>query len=149
MKPGQFYWSLVDPIWDAVSIYDGPEVFLEQIGKVTTLQRHLFAAHWCQSEVRSGGFHQFFSNDTGVLAPEAVEGFRAIGLEACASALQRAMAFFGPDYPRKRSLREDLLDALELSDPENWDPFTEMDDAFFAAIENGALERAADAYAAG
>ncbi|WP_369973953.1 DUF4375 domain-containing protein [Polaromonas sp. SP1] len=32
--------------------------------------RHLFAVHWCQSEICNGGFMQFFANSTGVLAPE-------------------------------------------------------------------------------
>lgn len=148
MKPGQLYWSRVEPIWDLVSIYDGSEVFLDQIGKVSEVERHLFAAHWCQSEVRNGGLHQFFSNDTGVLAPEAVEAFRVIGLESCASAVQKAMDFFGSDYPRERSVREETLDALELESPEDWDPFQAMDDQFYAAIEDRAFERAADSYAA-
>ena len=39
------------------------------------------AAHWCQSEVRNGGFHQFFTNHTGDLDnfitgnPDNVKGF--------------------------------------------------------------------------
>src|SRR2546428_5812727 len=136
MKPGELYWSYVEPIWDRVSIYDGPEVFLDQVSKVSQVQKHLFAAHWCQSEVRNGGLHQFFSNDTGVLAPEAVDAFRMVGLEQCATALARAMSFFGNTYPRERSTREDSLDDLEVREPENWDPFTEMDQVFYSALEN-------------
>ena len=146
MKPGELYWSYVDPIWDHVSIYDGPAVFLDQVSRVSELQKHLFAAHWAQSEVRNGGLHQFFSNDTGVLAPEAVEAFRIMGLESCATALARAMSFFGDVYPRDRSTREDALDALENRDPENWDPFTEMDEVFYSAFEDRGFERAADAF---
>jgi len=148
MKHGKLYWSFVEPIWDRVSIYDGPEIFLDQVSKVSEVQKHLFAAHWCQSEVRNGGLHQFFSNDTGVLAPEAVEAFRLIGLEQCATALARAMLFFGDTYPRKRSTREDMLDDLEIRDPENWDPFTEFDRTFYSEFENHGFERAADAFAA-
>ena len=148
MKDGQLYWSFVDPIWDRVSIYDGPELFLDQFSKITEVQKHLFASHWCQSEVRNGGLHQFFSNDTGVLAPEAVAGFRVIGMNTCADALERAMKFFGSEYPRERSVRADALDALELAHPDDWDPFTEMDDVMFSAFEGQGFDRAADAYAA-
>ena len=148
MKPGELYWSLVDPIWDRVSIYDGPEVFLDQVNKVSEVQKYLFAAHWCQSEVRNGGLHQFFSNDTGVLAPEALEAFHLLGLEQCATALARAMAFFGDVYPRERSERAEALDALELKDPENWNPFDAMDHAFYAAVQDHGFERAADDFAA-
>ena len=147
MKPGELYWSFVDPIWDLVSIYDGPEIFLHQVSKVSEVQKHLFAAHWCQSEVRNGGLHQFFSNDTGVLAPEAVEAFRLIGLEQCATALARAMQFFGNTYPRERSTREDMLDDLENRQPDDWDPFVEMDQVFYSAFKNRNFELAADAFA--
>ena len=140
-KPGELYWSYVDPIWDRVSIYDGPEVFLEQIRKVSEVQRQLFAAHWCSSEVRNGGLQQFFSNATGVLAPEALEAFRVIGLPQCADALEKAMAFFGEPYPRERATRESMLD-------DAFDPFTEFDDVFFEAFRDHGFDRAADAYAA-
>ena len=79
-QPGEIYWRAVDPIWHSISIYDGPRVFLRQFGKVPVHLGLLLAAHWCRSEVFNGGFHQFFSNPTGVLAPEAVSGFKAIGL---------------------------------------------------------------------
>jgi hypothetical protein len=145
---GELYWSFVDPVWGLVNIYDGPEVFIAQFAKLSEIRQHLFAAHWCQSEVRNGGLHQFFSNDTGVLAPEAVQGFRAIGLDACADVVERAMQFFGSAYPRARDIRERALDALELRDPEKWDPFTELDALFLEGIEDDGFEKAADSYAA-
>ena len=67
------------PIWDAINIYDGPEVFLTTLNHVSREAGLLFAAYFCQTEVCNGGFHQFFFNSTGVLAPEAVDGFTAIG----------------------------------------------------------------------
>jgi len=42
--------------------------------------QHLYCGHRCQSEVTNGGLYQFFSNTTGLLAPEALFGFREIGL---------------------------------------------------------------------
>jgi len=139
MRTGELYWSVIDPIWEKVSIYGAPELFLHQFSKLTEPQQHLFASHWCQSEVRNGGFQQFFSNATGILAPEAVEGFRAIGLEECASMLEEAMRYFGSPYPRERETRVEKL--------QDDDPFTKFDDRFFDAIHNDGYDRAADDYA--
>ena len=69
------YFDLIEPIWEQVSIYDGEAVFLRQFGAIAERQKHVLAAHWCQSEVCNGGFLQFFHNSTGVLCPEAVTGF--------------------------------------------------------------------------
>lgn len=140
MDEGQIYWSVIDPIWEKVSIYGSPDLFLHQFSKLTEVQRNLFASHWCQSEVRNGGFHQFFSNATGVLAPEAVAGFRAIGLSDCADVLQEAMKYFGRPYPREQEDRVAKLDAAR-------DPFEALDDRFYAAIRNNGYEKAADQYA--
>ncbi len=149
MKPGQLYWSLVDPIWDAISIYDGAEIFLKQFQASPPASRTLFAAHWCQSEVRNGGLHQFFGNSTGVLAPEAVSAFESIGMPKTAAVVAEAMAWFGPAYPRDREVREDLLGSYENEDPDEWNPFEALDDRFFELIEseNGGFVAAADRYA--
>jgi hypothetical protein len=106
------YGRLIEPIWNSISIYDGPHAFLKQFGTVRPEVGHLFAAHWCQSEVCNGGFHQFFYNDTGVLAPEALAGFRAIGLHDWAEILNEAMRFFGKRYPRDRRKRQKQLDRV-------------------------------------
>ncbi len=103
------YWDLVEPVWKKISIYDGPEAFLSQFRSFPAVPGNLFAAHWCQSEVRNGGLHQFFSNSTGVLAPEALSGFQAIGLTEWATILDEAMRFFGPSYPRDRETRIAVL----------------------------------------
>lgn len=116
------YWSLVDPIWETVSIYDGPEVFLRQYNASPEASRTLFAAHWCQSEINNGGFGQFFSNSTGVLAPEGVQAFRALGMPQTADLIEKAMAAFGAHYPRDRSEREDALDAVWESVGDDEDP---------------------------
>lgn len=142
-RPGEVYWSVVEPAWGTVSIYDGPEVFLEQFSKVPQDVGRLFAIHWCVSEICNGGFHQFFHNSTGVLAPEALEGFRAVGLPECATLLKQAMAFFGPDYPRDQAVRVSLLDSYAEQDPtpnefylHGWDPFRELNGPFYDALGN-------------
>lgn len=149
-QPGERYWAYLEPVWSSISIYDGPAEFRRAFRRLRTEVGHLLAAHWCQSEVRNGGLHQFFSNSTGVLAPEALAGFRAIGLHEWAEILRKAINLFGDSYPRKQ---EDRLDALEgrlRTSGVNWNPFSEIDDRFFAWLnaEPNRWEHAADRYAA-
>jgi len=144
------YWTLVEPIWDTVSIYDGGDVFLQQYTASPEASRVLFAAHWCQSEINNGGFEQFFSNSTGVLAPEGVQAFRALGMPETAELIDKAMQVFGPTYPRERSEREDALDKVWDDFDDDTDPFSDLDESFFERVEteNGGFENAADRYAA-
>ncbi|MBB4128355.1 hypothetical protein GGR77_003682 [Xanthomonas translucens] len=144
------YWSLVEPIWETVSIYDGADVFLEQYKASPDKSRILFAAHWCQSEINNGGFEQFFSNSTGVLAPEGVQAFRTIGMPQTAALIEQAMAAFGPTYPRDRDEREEALEAIwNAAGDDEAGPFGHLDDLFFDLVEteNGGFRSAADSYA--
>ena len=109
------YWELVDPYWEKVSIYDGPEVFLRDFAAVPPESGHLLATHRLASEVHNGGFDQFFANSTGVLAPEALAGFRTLGLDDAAFVVGRAMSVFGEAYLRDQDEREAVLEALEAN----------------------------------
>jgi hypothetical protein len=102
------YWELVEPLFDIVDI-DSPEVFVASIQGLNPLVLNLFAAHFCLSEVHNGGFLQFFWNSTGVLGPEAIEGFRAIGMPKLAAVVLEAAAQLGKPYPRDRDQRWDAL----------------------------------------
>ncbi len=143
------YWTLVKPVWDKISIYDGPEKFLSEFGRASQKSRTLFAAHWAQSEIMNGGLGQFFSNSTGVLAPEAVEAFRELGMPKCASTLSDAMRFFGETYPRDTTKREQIFERFFEENGEDAILVLEQEDAMAAAIEeeNGGWDEAADRYA--
>lgn len=142
------YWRVVAPHWQRVDIYSGPNVFLRSFAQAPAAAGHLLAAHWCQSEVCNGGFHQFFSNPTGVLAPEAAQGFRAIGLPAVGEIVTKAIAKFGAPYPRERERRQAFLRAIPGEARAGWDIFMVLDDAFYDAIGEDTFGKAADLYAA-
>lgn len=144
------YWKLVEPIWDRISIYDGPEKFLLDFGKAPERSRILYAAHWTQSEAMNGGLGQFFDNPTGILAPEAVEAFRSIGMPRTAAVLLEAMAFFGDPYPRDKSARQEVFSRFFEQEGEDAIPLHEQEDLFADLIEeeNGGFWEAADRYAA-
>lgn len=144
--PGERYWSVIEPIWDSIDIYGTPENFLHQFHAVSPGAGHLFAAHWCQSEVCNGGFHQFFCNSTGVLAPEALAGFLAIGLSEWTKLLAEAMKFFGAPYPRDREKRLAMLPRGPGKRKE-WDPFYALDDRFYLHAKENPWDLAADRFA--
>ena len=131
------YWDLVEPYWDAVSVHGGAERFTQQFAALPMASQHLYATHWTQSEVQNGGLGQFFDNPTGVLAPEAVEGFRALGMPQTAATLVDAMKLFGDPYPRERKTRENVT------------PSTTIEDRFSRLLETeaGGFWEAADRFA--
>lgn len=131
---GEIYWKAIEPIWKKISIYDGGDVFLKQFGAVRPELGHLFAAHWCKSEIDNGGFHQFFYNPTGVLAPEAAEGFQAIGLSDTAELIREAIKSFGSPYPREQEVRMAFLDAITGNSRAKWDPFYKLDNRFYDSL---------------
>jgi hypothetical protein len=148
-QPGELYWSVVEPFWHAVSIYDGPNDFAQQFQTLPSVAGHLFAAHWCQSEVCNGGLYQFFTNPTGVLAPEALAGFQAIGLSEWAAVLTEAMRFFGEPYPRDQADRLEFLTGHPGKSREEWDPFYALDERFYSWLHAAPdrWELAADRFA--
>ena len=139
------YWDLIEPYWEKISVYDGPAKFLAQFAQVPETIGHLYASHFAQSEISNGGMHQLFWNNTGVLVPEAISGFRALNLGAFADQLANAANLLGPIYPRECPPRRKILEAMPS------DVFREFDDIFFAQFDAfnspNAYERAADAYA--
>jgi hypothetical protein len=150
MPIDETYWKLVEPIWKVIDIYSGAETFMKTFSAVRREVGLLYAAHWCQSEVCNGGLLQFFGNSTGVLAPEAVEGFRALGQPRLADLLVQAMGLLGQPYERERSRRNDLLDLL----PDDvYDriarPHGDFNEKFFELIysESGGFQVAANGYA--
>jgi hypothetical protein len=130
----------------------------------------LYAAHFSQSEICNGGFLQFFWNSTGVLAPEACEGFAAIGMPQLGAIVTCAVSRLGSPYPRERNDRWDALlvqsgrtteelerifheqDHLYLAFQESTVPldFDSLEKVFFKLVqeESGGFEAAATRYAA-
>lgn len=103
------YWELVEPFLSKIDIYNGPAEFAAAIADVPRPVVLLYAAHMCLSEVHNGGFLQLFWNNTGVLAPEAAEGFSTIGMLATASLVTKAAVPLGSPFPRDRNDRWDAL----------------------------------------
>jgi len=126
-------WSLIERVWLRLNRTrdESGKKFVRRFRAIRPEVGHLYAAHWCHAEVCNGGLHQFFSNTTGLLAPEAVAGFRAIGLPELAEIMAEAMRFFGTPYPRARGDREQLLASRPGRCRKQWDPFQRLDKRFY------------------
>lgn len=143
------YWDVLGPVWDKVSIYEGPELFLREFAALSAKESTLFAAHWCQSEVYNGGFGQFFGNSAGVLAPEAVAALVSIGMPETSAVVTRAMAWFDAPYPRERTTRSMALATFKDRPSLACNPFDELNRDFYRLLdnENGGFESAANWFA--
>ena len=150
-SPGALYWSLIEPVWATLneSWDSGPKPFLELLNSLPRKIRYLYAGHWCQSEVCNGGLEQFFSNSSGILAPEARDAFHDMKLAEWSDTLHHALAFFGPDYPRDRDERVAMISGWPRRNREHSDPFYDLDEQFYGWLhaESDRWERAADHYA--
>jgi hypothetical protein len=146
------YWNLIEPYWLALNeSWDSPIVsFPAALHEVPLKVQDLYCCHWCQSEVDNGGFDQFFSNSTGLLAPEALAGFRRIGLRDWSSIIEEAMLYFGSPYPRQRSARLERLLAEPERGTRGWSPFGALDHRFNSCPDGdrNSWQRSANRYAA-
>lgn len=106
------YFELIEDASTRVTFDDGPAIFFDTFAQLPERVRHLFAVYWCDSEICNGGFNQFFFNSAGILAPEALQGFRALGLDRQAGLLENAMGILNSPYPRDRGARSEALETL-------------------------------------
>ena len=137
------HWTRISRISDRVSIYDGPQKFVDDFRSLTLPEQVLVAAHWFEYEVVNGGLSQFFGNSTGVLAPEAVIAFRVLGMPRVASVITEATNQFGHTYPRDRDERCKWLADHAIA-------FAEQDEELYHLLdhESGGFDQAASRYAA-
>jgi len=143
------YWQFVEPVWDSINIYENEDVFLNGLNKATEKQATLFVTHWTQSEIMNGGLGQYFSNPTGIMAPEAAIAFERLKMPNCSKILKEAMKFFGDSYPRERSQREKKFEEFWDSEGVEAIPFEDLENAMALEIEgeNGGFWGAANLYA--
>lgn len=131
-------------VGDEIIIFsEGPDVFFETFNRVPRAIGLIHATFWCDVEVSNGGFRQLLWNSAGILAPEAVEGFVAIGQPRVADLVREAIASLGLPYPRNREARIAAVDML----PKRF--FYVLDDRFYALkdAEGGGFRMACERYA--
>lgn len=77
---------------------------------LTPGEQSAFALRWFYVEVNNGGFDQFFFNDAGKLAGDALRGLEFLGASATADILRRAMSIFpGSVVPADQKVRREFM----------------------------------------
>ncbi|MEZ6187337.1 MAG: DMP19 family protein [Planctomycetota bacterium] len=103
-------WRVIEPLWDATTIYRDRPALRATLDLATPGQRALYALWWWSSEVRNGGLHQFLANSTGILAPEVRDGLARVGATEHAAIFRDLLALFPEGVcPGDRRERQELL----------------------------------------
>ncbi|MBW3623229.1 MAG: DMP19 family protein [Armatimonadetes bacterium] len=141
LDPASISWTVIEPLWEAID-FSKPKSIFPILSEVSPGQRALLCVDWCQKEVRNGGFEQFFLNSAGMLANEALKGFKLIQAFSYAELLDRALTVFPEGKaPIGRSIRAKQIKSLSKCERENL--FGPLEDRFYQLLrsEENDLER--------
>jgi len=125
---GTDYMEVINPVWYSVSIYDGHERYEKDLSRFSREQRSVFACAWYLSEVNNGGHDQFYSNSTGVVWRDALNGFDAMGLKEFSDVVAESARRLGGTPNMDRIERQNQLERLAPK-------FDDLDDRIYA-LEN-------------
>ncbi len=120
------YPKVYQPFYDQFNFYDGRENWLRSIRGIPEKAVHLFSIHWQHLEVYNGGFWQYFFNSTSESAPEAIAGWRAIGMPEVAELTEAACARLGEPFPATKEERRRIV-----GEPGNQMDFSTLDALFY------------------
>jgi len=114
-------------------------------------ERHYILIWWLVAEVANGAFEQYFHNETGNHALQALEGLQLCGATEGARLLQEALDLMQPvgGYTPDQDARYDRIEKLESACPDG-DVFAAATDGFHATTEpilELAMRRVRAAYA--
>jgi hypothetical protein len=116
--------KVIDPLWWTVSIYDSKEQYEKDLQPFSFHQRAVFALMWYMAEVNNGGHSQFYSNSTGIVWEDAMDGFELIGLMEGKEIIEESARRFGTRPSFDREERENALDKLD-------EDFDDLDTRFY------------------
>jgi Domain of unknown function (DUF4375) len=120
------YPRFYEPYYDQFNFYEGRENWLRSIRGIPEKAIHLFSIHWQHLEIYNGGFWQYFFNSTSESAPEAIAGWRAIGLPEVAEVTVAACARVGSPLPGSKDERRRIV-----GEPDSRMDFSDLDALFY------------------
>ena len=133
------YWEVIEPLFDMIDTGNDHQAFIDSISSLPRTSVLLFSAHMALAEVHNGGFLQLFWNTTGILVPEAIEGFTTIGMPTMAAILQEAARPLGSPYPRDRDERWDALLAASTKNAEEIERIFKKAENFYLGFEEATI----------
>lgn len=97
---------MISQLWACAELgWWTPEEAEAALGKLPRAQRDLVVLNIYLGEAFNGSVHQFFSNSSGLLAPELVAVLERGGLPEHAASIRRGMAEFADPYPVETEVR--------------------------------------------
>lgn len=120
---------------NTINIYDSYEEYVKSAEIFTIEQRYLFAIDWYYYEVNNGGHHQFFFNSTGIVWEDVLNGFKCFGMNDYAKNFQKVIDYLGGIIPFDREERNEMLEALEEKNEDEFFKFLDEADNFIYDYE--------------
>jgi len=112
------------PVWWLANIYDGPVAYEKSLEQFSRPQRLVFAVLWYLREIENGGHRQFYSNSTGIVWIDALEGLAAMGVIRVVNILRISAERMGGSPSLDRQERNEQLMSHKPD-------FTDLDEAFW------------------
>lgn len=103
--------AVIDPIWWLANIYDGPIAYEKSLERFSRPHRLVYAVCWYFREVNNGGHHQFYSNSTGIVWRDAIDGLNELGITRGASILRISADRLGGAPSLDRTERNEQLES--------------------------------------
>jgi len=101
----------------SVSIYDSKDRYDREMKPFSTEQRTIFAVLWYVYEVENGGHQRFYSNSTGIVWEDALNGLERVGSidgkEIMVSSIERFHGVPSFDRTERRLQLESLAIAFD------------------------------------
>jgi hypothetical protein len=106
------YFVVIEPVFLAVSVYDGPVRYEEDLARFSNEQRLMLACHWYLSEVNNGGHDQFYYNSTGIVWKDTLKAFAAIEAAEAVAIVKESIRRLGGNPSLDREERQEQVDRL-------------------------------------
>lgn len=106
-------YKINQPIFWAIDIYNSHKEYLQSAKRFTLEQRYLNAIFWYFAEVNNGGHIQFFTNATGIVWQDVIDGLNHFGIKSHAKNFQKVLDYFNETIPFDRDEREKLFDSAD------------------------------------
>jgi hypothetical protein len=106
-------WDVIALLYEKADFYKDEATYRASIAPATPGQLAIYACGWYLEEVLNGGHDQFFSNNTGMVWRDALNGFKLLGAEPYSAILAEALKKFPSGQPAMdRDDRESQLAAI-------------------------------------
>ncbi len=106
---------VIEPLWESVEITKGKVIYENNLKQFNNKQRAVFAILWYLAEVYNGGHLQFFTNATGIVWKDVLQGFKIIKIKEAEDVFHNMLKAYGKAPSFLRSEREEYLDKKEIT----------------------------------